>query len=160
MTPTRIPGAMTHPRQRPKQNANINNSAKNWLDVCILLGALPRVGHCPGNTSTGAGAHSDNRANTGKLDLADVHLAGVRLLPRRRAAYIRIRATHIQASSHTGVRLSHRRAPKAAPHIGIACISYMAMHLIHGRASHTWACTSYMGVHLTQACISGLPINW
>ena len=31
---------------------------KNWsifggvVDVCILLGALPRVGHCPGNTST------------------------------------------------------------------------------------------------------------
>jgi hypothetical protein len=43
------------------------------------------------------------------------------------------------------------------------CISYMVVHLIYGRISHTWACTSaslpracisYMGVHLTYGLAS------
>ena len=28
------------------------------------------------------------------------------------------------------------------------CVYLIDVHLIHGRAPHTWVCTSYMGVHL------------
>ena len=81
--------------------------------------------------------------------------------------------THLQASylagvhlTHTGVHLTYKRAPKVVTHIGIAvhliiwlCISYMAMHLIRGHASHIWLCTSHMGIHLIWLCISHMRVS-
>jgi hypothetical protein len=60
-----------------------------------------------------------------------------------------------------GVHLIHGRASHTW-----ACISYMGVHLIHGRAPLTQTCISYMGVHLihgraplTQTCISGIAVH-
>ena len=40
---TRFHGAKPHMRQRPKQNANINNSAKNWPILMPIIPILSRI---------------------------------------------------------------------------------------------------------------------
>jgi hypothetical protein len=53
-----------------------------------------------------------------------------------------------QISTYTLRNFINIDAPEG--HIGVhLCISYMVVHLIYGRVSHTWACISYMGVHLS-----------